>query len=157
MRDGVLHFVFNEIMLPDSNANEPESHGFVSFSIRPNTDLALGETVQNIANIYFDFNEPVITDPCELTIDISNAVPSVIAQEASAVYPIPALDHITVILPNGSVYQGEVIATDGRVVQRVSAVRTNDRINVASLSPGTYVIILQSAAGGILREQFIKQ
>jgi uncharacterized repeat protein (TIGR01451 family) len=58
----VLEFTFDNIMLPDSNVNEPASHGFVTFTIRQQPDLPLGTTVNNSAAIYFDYNEPVITN-----------------------------------------------------------------------------------------------
>ena len=58
----VLKFHFDNIMLPDSNTSEPLSHGFVKFSIRLSDTLQIGESLGNIANIYFDFNEPVITN-----------------------------------------------------------------------------------------------
>ncbi|MDQ3101651.1 MAG: adhesin, partial [Bacteroidota bacterium] len=69
--NGMLEFYFEQIMLPDSNANEPESHGFVMFKITPNSDLQLGDVVENSASIYFDFNEPVITEPAVFTIETS--------------------------------------------------------------------------------------
>ncbi len=59
---GVINFTFNNIMLPDSNMNEPLSHGFVQFNISPYSTLPLGSRIENDAAIYFDFNEPVITN-----------------------------------------------------------------------------------------------
>ena len=59
---GVLSFTFNQIMLPDSNVNEPASQGFVQFNISPYLTLPLGSVLENSAAIYFDFNEPVITN-----------------------------------------------------------------------------------------------
>ena len=69
---GVLKFKFLGILLPDSNVNEPLSHGFVGFRIRPRAGyLELpGDAVENIANIYFDYNPPVITEPCVLSVPI---------------------------------------------------------------------------------------
>jgi len=58
----VLEFTFEDIMLPDSNVNEPASHGFVAFNIRQQADLPLGSAINNTAAIYFDINEPVITN-----------------------------------------------------------------------------------------------
>ncbi len=55
-------FTFNDILLVDSFANEPASHGFLKFKIRMNDDLPLGTIIENNAAIYFDFNEPVITN-----------------------------------------------------------------------------------------------
>ncbi|MBD0257192.1 MAG: PQQ-binding-like beta-propeller repeat protein, partial [Cytophagales bacterium] len=58
----VLTLTFNNIMLPDSNANEPKSHGFVKFSIKPKVDLPEKTRIENFADIFFDYNEPVRTN-----------------------------------------------------------------------------------------------
>ena len=63
-----LRFQFVNIRLPHAAVNEPASHGFVSFRIRPVLPLAAGAQISNRANIYFDFNAPVITDPSVLTV-----------------------------------------------------------------------------------------
>ena len=62
LEGSVLEFKFNDIMLPDSNVNEPLSHGFFSYNIAQREDLSLGTVITNSAAIYFDFNEPVITN-----------------------------------------------------------------------------------------------
>jgi|GEM_PF-266349 len=67
---GTLKFRFLNIQLPDSNVNEPRSHGFVGFRIRPRLPLLPGDAITNIANIYFDFNPPVITEPSVLTVPL---------------------------------------------------------------------------------------
>ena len=59
---GELIFTFDNIMLPDSNINEPESHGFIKYSISPKNTLFPGQTIKNTANIYFDFNPAIITN-----------------------------------------------------------------------------------------------
>ena len=59
---GIVRFVFNDLLLPDSNVNEAASHGFVQFWINQKTDVPLGSLIENRAGIYFDFNEPVITN-----------------------------------------------------------------------------------------------
>jgi uncharacterized repeat protein (TIGR01451 family) len=60
-RDTLLFF-FDDIMLPDSNVNEPASHGFVKFRIKQSLTNELGDVIENEAGIYFDFNDPVITN-----------------------------------------------------------------------------------------------
>lgn len=59
---GEIIFKFDNIMLPDSNTNELASHGFVRFKVDLNEDLPLGTKIYNGAAIYFDANEPVITN-----------------------------------------------------------------------------------------------
>lgn len=66
--NGIATFVFDNIMLPDSNVNEPASHGFVMLGLRPRQDIVVGDSVYNHAAIYFDYNEPVITSPSVLHI-----------------------------------------------------------------------------------------
>ncbi len=60
--DGAIKFTFNDILLPDSNINEPASHGFVKFRINQEQDVAPGTIINNTAFIYFDFNEPIQTN-----------------------------------------------------------------------------------------------
>ena len=57
-----LSFYFKDILLPDSNVNEPRSHGFVRFKIKAFRSVTLNDTVQNTADIYFDYNSPVKTN-----------------------------------------------------------------------------------------------
>lgn len=60
--EGNLEFKFENILLPDSNINEPESHGFVRYRINPKSTLIVHDSVTNYAAIYFDYNLPVITN-----------------------------------------------------------------------------------------------
>jgi uncharacterized repeat protein (TIGR01451 family) len=60
--EGLLEFRFEEINLPDSSSNEQASQGFVSFRISQKNNLPLGANIYNRAAIYFDFNDPVITN-----------------------------------------------------------------------------------------------
>ncbi|MCF8245324.1 MAG: T9SS type A sorting domain-containing protein [Saprospiraceae bacterium] len=60
--NGVAKFIFSNIMLPDSNVNEMASHGFVRFAIEQRADLLIGTQIENEAGIYFDFNDPIITN-----------------------------------------------------------------------------------------------
>ncbi|MDX1908765.1 MAG: FG-GAP-like repeat-containing protein [Bacteroidia bacterium] len=59
---GELVWTFNNINLPDSGSDEPGSHGFVQFKIVPYSSLPNESLIENSAAIYFDFNEPVITN-----------------------------------------------------------------------------------------------
>jgi len=60
--DGVLIFTFENIMLPDSNVNEPASHGFIQYKIKQQADNLIDAEIENKAAIYFDFNAPIITN-----------------------------------------------------------------------------------------------
>ena len=58
----VLEWTFYDIQLPDSTTNEPASNGFVTFTAKQNKDLADGTEINNRVGIYFDYNDPIITN-----------------------------------------------------------------------------------------------
>jgi uncharacterized repeat protein (TIGR01451 family) len=66
--NSVMKFKFLNIMLPDSNHNEPASHGFITYQIHQKPNLAVLQTIKNTANIYFDYNAPIITNTTTNTI-----------------------------------------------------------------------------------------
>ncbi|PHR49568.1 MAG: hypothetical protein COA32_00120 [Fluviicola sp.] len=58
----VLEWTFDDIMLPDSTTDEPGSNGFVTFTVDQAPNLPNGTLINNQADIYFDFNAPIITN-----------------------------------------------------------------------------------------------
>jgi uncharacterized repeat protein (TIGR01451 family) len=70
-----LTWTFNNIKLVDSNRNEPLSHGYIQYRIRPKTSLSVGDVIHNTAFIYFDFNSPVKTNE-QLTTIRATPVPT---------------------------------------------------------------------------------
>lgn len=91
----ILEFTFNNIALPDSNVNEPASHGFIKFRIATKEGLAPEEQIQNTAAIYFDFNPPIFTNTTFHT--IWSGPPPLISSE----YPRASTDNNTLnVYPN---------------------------------------------------------
>ena len=68
LEGGTLEVLFENILLVDSVRNEPESHGFFTFEIKPNENVSDFTAIENTAGIYFDFNQPVITNTTKNTI-----------------------------------------------------------------------------------------
>ena len=58
----VATWVFDAINLEYAAHNEPASHGFVQFSVRPKPNVRAGSQVDNAAQIVFDYNVPVVTN-----------------------------------------------------------------------------------------------
>jgi uncharacterized repeat protein (TIGR01451 family) len=57
-----IEWTFANINLPDSNINEPASHGYLAYRVKPKSSVAVGDVVNNLASIYFDYNLPVATN-----------------------------------------------------------------------------------------------
>ncbi|MFN8300923.1 MAG: hypothetical protein U0U46_00420 [Saprospiraceae bacterium] len=72
LRDGngeVVRWYFNDIYLPDSASNNPESLGFVLFTVQPKTFLAPGQVISNHAVISMEQEPVVVTNDAYVWID----------------------------------------------------------------------------------------
>ena len=61
-------FTFPNILLVDSNTNEPLSHGYIAYRIALDSGLTTPATIENAAGIYFDFNAVVATNTVSTTL-----------------------------------------------------------------------------------------
>ena len=119
----VLVFRFDDINLVDSLSNEPASHGFISFKIAHRPEVSLGTVITNDAAIYFDFNEPIITNMTmhklgEDFLEVLTAdgeILEVLADQLVA-FPNPSLDKVTAYLPDTS-DEFQLFDRNGRRVQ----------------------------------------
>ncbi|MBK9275066.1 MAG: T9SS type A sorting domain-containing protein [Flavobacteriales bacterium] len=153
---GVLEFLFDGIMLPDSNASEPDSHGFVLFSIKPMSTLLAGDSVWNRAYIYFDFNEPVITNAATFRVETSTMVQEVEAG-GMTVWPNPAMDVLQVAANTSQPVDLIIVDLSGRVVRRMEEAAANGVLTVplADLPDGLYTVRI-SSNGRTSNERFVK-
>jgi len=69
-----LEFFYSNINLPYKAIDEPGSNGWVAFKIKPKPSVVIGDSLNNSAAIYFDFNLPVVTNTAT-TIVSSAATP----------------------------------------------------------------------------------
>jgi uncharacterized repeat protein (TIGR01451 family) len=74
LNNNKAEFIFQNINLPYKSINEPASNGWVAFKIKPKPSVVIGDSLNNNAAIYFDFNKPVITNTAT-TIVSSSSVP----------------------------------------------------------------------------------
>ena len=151
----LLKFTFNNILLVDSTTNEPLSHGFVRFRLKPTatTQSTPLLTIANNADIFFDFNPPVRTNTTELLTDFSVGMAEAVAKTL-LVYPVPVRDALNVRLANTTVLRVQVLGTDGRVLYQRSGTSTLD---VSQLVAGTYVVRVFGGDGAEHRARFVKQ
>lgn len=68
LEDGRITLRLDGIKLADSNHNEPKSHGYIGYRVKPNANVKAGDTILNRAAIYFDYNLPVVTNTALLKI-----------------------------------------------------------------------------------------
>jgi hypothetical protein len=148
----LMTFTFDNILLPDSNVNEPLSHGFIRYRIKPNSNLVLNDQIRNSAAIYFDFNAPVITNTAITTVVLPTAVAQITASNKTlGVYPNPAMDELTI---RGAT--AEIIITDlySRVIYRpeTKSQKPVTKADISTLAKGVYIV-----TSGTERVKFVKQ
>lgn len=62
VKNNILEFTFDNIMLPDSGRDLAGSQGFIDFRIKQQPNLPLSTRIENTAGIYFDRNPPIYTN-----------------------------------------------------------------------------------------------
>ncbi len=134
----VIEWRFDDIQLPDSTSDEPGSHGLVKFRMRPVLPLLPGTVLENIANIYFDFNPPVITEPSLLVAEFSTGLGEGTNDASLRVHPSPASTEIQVEVP----WPATVCLNDvsGRIVAGPILVSGRERIPLTGLAKGSYLL-----------------
>ena len=153
---GTLRWVFPNIMLPDSNVNEAASHGFVSFRIRPHLPLLPGTAIENTANIFFDFNDPVITEPSVLTTEFSTGLGNTNGSPSEfMLQPNPASESVEV-RSRKNIGSLRLLTADGRLVQQSRVGSCTAQLDLNGLANGTYVVELMMTDGSVVHEQLIK-
>lgn len=147
IRDGnTTTYKFMNIMLPDSVNNEPASHGFVSYKINSNNGLPIGEQIIDYANIYFDFNAPVLTEDAVVTMVGPTALASMLQNESVNIYPNPAEDFVNVNVQtdkDGKVTIMIIDATGKVCIQQQRTLKTGYNkllLNTNELSKGMYFV-----------------
>lgn len=149
-----LIFTFTDIMLPDSTTDLAGSQGFVAFRLKPVAGLLPGDVIPNTAAIYFDFNDPIITNTTEHVVETSTAVDQALGTtRAIRLVPNPATDVLHVWLPNGADRAFTLMALDGRILQ-VPVVSTAQgiQLNVSTLAPGTYLIRTSTGTVRVMKQ-----
>ncbi len=148
----ILSWQFDNINLPDDKSDEPGSHGFIRYRIKTSGDIPVGSAIDNRAAIYFDYNDPVITNTVQSV--FSGRSTSVAEQESllATLSPNPVQTQLLVQLQ--APYSGSITIRDflGRSVARID-VANEQRITVdlQLLSPGSYFVQLNEMSRPVMQ------
>ena len=143
--EGEISFIFNGIMLPDSNVNELASQGFVKYKINLLPGLPLETSIFNTAYIYFDLNPAVVTNTTINTLHIDNtSIDELANDQRLLVYPNPFTETTTVYfgedLTNHSI---QIVDPLGKLVySNTTLTGKKVEIEASSLTEGMYILLL---------------
>jgi len=148
--NGILEVKFDYIMLPDSNVNEPASHGFAKFRIEQKANNPVGTIINNFADIYFDLNAPVRTNTTYHEIGADFYILTIIPLEEAPELKVNAFPnpftYSTIIQVEGETYEEltlMVYDAMGRQVATLSQQHTNQiELPRKNLETGVYLFKL---------------
>jgi len=161
----VLEFRFENIMLPDSFVNEPASNGYVLFDIKTKRDLPWGTKIENTAAIYFDFNEPIITNTTINTLlqptNVNNLTD---ANLPLSISPNPGRDLAVLKFSLEEATQVDLALYDTRghlITQYLKNENLQNgehqvRFEEVDLPQGIYFVVLKTADGMMGMEKWVK-
>lgn len=153
-----LLIAFNNILLPDSNVNEPASHGFIRFSISPKSGLADNTEVSNTGYIFFDYNPAIVTHTTLNTYvsQIPLASPAIDKDNPyHTLYPNPSSESIYINLPEHT-RKAEVYDINGILLMQMTPQSPVLEINISDLQAGLYFVKLYTGSG-IINTKFVKE
>ena len=155
----LLKFRFNDIYLPDSNSDYYGSMGSITFGILPIHGLAVGSEIKNGAGIYFDYNEPVITNYTLNTIDNTTGIQHInIGNLKAEIFPNPTDKELNIKVEKKANFI--VTMTDmlgGIVASEQSQNGSSISIATQNLAAGMYLLNISDTEGNQQNRKVIVQ
>ncbi|MFN8300071.1 MAG: T9SS type A sorting domain-containing protein [Chitinophagales bacterium] len=138
-----VRFTFANINLPDSFSNEPQSHGFIQFSVKPKSPVVPGSSFSNTGYIYFDFNPAVVTNSVATVLDNISGLSEPATAASLYVYPNPSHNGQWYFDAPEGLAGHELAVTDlaGKIVYQGITSKTN-QLNLGYLQTGVYLLKL---------------
>ena len=151
-----VEFIFEGINLPfDDAAND----GYVAFKIKTKPTLVVGDSFTNDANIYFDYNFPILTNKA---ISTFKTVSNLGTQDFEfsnyfTLYPNPVKDILNITATQSIEIQSlSIYDILGQLVIAIPNAKSVSTIDVSKLRTGNYFVKVKSDKGSS-GMKFIKQ
>ncbi|MBL0127025.1 MAG: T9SS type A sorting domain-containing protein [Flavobacteriales bacterium] len=139
----VAIWTFANIMLPTEDSDGMGSQGSFQYRVAPKSSLNLGEQLTNRADIYFDYNEPVLTNTTVTTVALSTALAENALRNGLFIAPSPSNGMINIRWADArlNIARFNVIDAMGRVVftTNLTGVNNTRSMDLSFLSEGSYV------------------
>lgn len=139
-----VEFIFENINLPFDDVN---NDGYVAFKIKTKSTLKVGDSFTNDANIYFDYNFPILTNKATSTFK-SLGIEDFNFSKYLVLYPNPSNQILNISKnDNIDIQSFEIYDVLGQLVIAVPNAKTTSNIDVSRLTAGNYFIRVKSDKG----------
>lgn len=151
-----LVFSFNNINLPDSARDLEGSNGHVQFELTPVNEPEIGDSYDNTAAIYFDFNAPIITNTVMTTLTTTTNIDPQILQSIR-LYPNPASQSVTLEYNDIKVESIHLLNVNGQQLRQWRGQATGkSTLDLEGLAAGMYFVRMETALGPIHSSLIVK-
>ncbi|PPK95906.1 putative repeat protein (TIGR01451 family)/predicted secreted protein (Por secretion system target), partial [Nonlabens xylanidelens] len=149
----VVEFIHENINL---DFNDATNDGYVLFKIKTLSTLVTGDTFDNTADIFFDFNAPIVTNTEVVTIMTPLSI-SETTDTSIKVYPNPATSFMNLTAAN-RLESFTIVDINGRMLSQnnFTGNGTEQRISLENLSAGIYFVTIQSEVGQKVEKLIVK-
>lgn len=148
-----VEFYFENINLPFQDAT---NDGFVAFKIKTKPNLIVGDSFSNSANIYFDYNYPIITNEYVSTIQALSSE-DFDFKDYFIVYPNPVESVLNISKNDNILIENiEIYNVLGQLVITIPNAESVQNIDVSKLTEGQYFIVIKTDKG-VSNTKFIKK
>jgi uncharacterized repeat protein (TIGR01451 family) len=158
MDGNVLRFKFDNIMLADSNTNEPASHGWILYKVNQSASNVIGDVINNTAYIYFDFNSPVVTNTTVNTIQGPLGIEEISSNGAVTVYPNPFSESTTFVIAKDKInetYIFEMRDVLGKLIKHITTNEKQFSVSREGLNNGMYFYSITNNEGVVGKGKLI--
>ena len=146
-----VEFLFDNINLAYEAADEPNSHGYIAYKIKPKTTVQLGDVFSGDASIYFDYNLPIITNTVSTTVVNNLSTDEFSVSQLISIYPYPVKDGLLLNTKNGvSITSAKIYDLKGTKLIDIN--NSVEYINTETLSSGIYLLSVQTNQGKISKK-----
>lgn len=149
----VIKFTFDSIFLADSASNEPKSHGYIVYTIEPKSTLPDGTKILNRADIYFDYNPPVLTNTTLNTIQSGNHLSLCTPTSAQTktngevkVFPNPN-DGVFTLESFDLIEEVIIYDHSSRTICRLSSNSKRVDVSLVNIKAGIYLVAVKTTKG----------
>lgn len=139
-----VEFLFDNIHLADSTTDEPASHGYIIYKIKPKAGITIGDSMNAQAHIYFDFNPAIDTNIVTTTVQNVAGIKENKTEDFT-IYPNPASGSVSILL-NATVTFSEIVIVDvlGKIVQTKTIKNNQSDLDISNLKSGIYFITINN-------------